>query len=169
VKYLIWLMRGFHGHPNHPPLTDATIGAYAAGSLMAVIGWFGFYEEKLAWGAFLSIGAGLIFAIPTMITGLFDFVRIPRGTGMRRVANAHWVSMTLSTAIYLLAGGALQRGFDEGEITTLALLFVGVAFIFLFAGGYIGGTIVFQYGMRVVNEPVDKPALKALTPKWPPD
>lgn len=169
MKYLVWLLRGFHGHPHHPPFTDATIGAYTAGSLMTVVGWLGFYEDKMAAGAFLSIGAGIIFAIPTMITGLVDFLRIPAGTGMRRVAHVHWISMTISTAVFLLAGGALQTGFDTGDVTTLALALTGAAFTFLLAGGYVGGTIVFQYGMRVVNEPAEKPALKALMPKWPPD
>jgi uncharacterized membrane protein len=136
---------------------------------MTAVGWFGFYEEKLAWGAFLSIGAGLIFAIPTIITGLADYVRIPRGTGMRRVANLHWVCLILATAFFLIADSALQRGFDDGKITTLALVLTGVAFTFLFAGGYIGSTIVYEYGMRVLNEVPQKPALRALTPKWPPE
>jgi uncharacterized membrane protein len=169
MKYIVWLLRGFRGHPHHPPFTDATIGAYAAGSLMAVVGWFGFYEEKLVWGAFLSITVGLLFAIPTMITGLVDFVRIPSGTGMRRVAHIHWICMTAATAVFILAIGELQKGLDTGRISTLALIVTGVAFVFLTAGGYVGGTIVFQYGMRVVNEPVEKPAMKALIPKWPPD
>ena len=136
---------------------------------MAGVGWFGFYSDKLVWGAFLSIAAGLLFAVPTMITGLVDFVRIPSGTGMRRVAHIHWICMTAATAVFILVAGELSTGFDSGEVTGLALILTGVAFTFLLSGGYVGGTIVFQYGMRVVNEPVEKPALKALTPKWPPD
>lgn len=168
MKLLLGLLRGFRGHPHHPPFTDATIGAFAAGSLMAVAGGLGFYEEKLAWGAFLSTSAGLIFAVPTIITGLADYVRVPRGTGMRRVANLHWVSMSLANAVYLAAAAALQRGFDDGVVTPLAMALSAGAFLFLLAGGYIGGTIVFAYGMRVANDPETTRASKALMPRWPP-
>jgi hypothetical protein len=32
------LVRGFPGKPSHPPLTDASIGAYTAGVAMLVLG-----------------------------------------------------------------------------------------------------------------------------------
>ena len=31
-----YLLRGLPGHPLHPPLTDATIGAYTASTIMAL-------------------------------------------------------------------------------------------------------------------------------------
>jgi len=37
------------------------------------------------------------------------------------------------------------------------------------AGGYLGGTIVFEYGMRIRNAPPETPMGEALKPKWPPD
>ena len=52
------------GKPLHPPLTDASIGAYTAGSFLVFLGWFGVVEEKLAWGGFLAIAAGLVLGGP---------------------------------------------------------------------------------------------------------
>jgi hypothetical protein len=44
-------------------------------------------------------------------------------------------------------------GYDDGEIETLPLL-VGLAGeALLVAGGYLGGTIVFVYGVRVLKRP----------------
>jgi uncharacterized membrane protein len=169
IRLVINLLRGFRGHPSHPPLTDASIGAYTAGSFLVFLGWFGVVEEKLAWGGFLAIAAGLVLAIPTILTGFADYVRIPRGTAKRRTANFHWVVMSCTTATYLVADAMLQTGFDTGQIPGSAALVTLIAFLLLFAGGYIGGTVVFVYGMRVLGEDRDHPTLEALTPKYPPD
>lgn len=169
IRLVINLLRGFRGHPSHPPLTDASVGAYTAGSLLIFAGWFGFMEDKLVWGGFLSIGVGLLLAIPTILTGLADYLRIPRGTAMRRTANFHWLIMSCATAAYLGADVMLQGGLSAGEISSAGALVTLLAFVFLFAGGYIGGTIVFVYGMRVQSEDPSYPTLEALKPKYPPD
>ena len=88
---------------------------------------------------------------------------------MRRTANFHWVVMACATSAYLVADAMLQSGFDSGKIAGSAALMTLVAFMLLFAGGYIGGTIVFVYGLRVLGEDRDHPTLEALKPKYPPD
>jgi len=47
---LIRVIRGFPGKPSHPPLTDASIGAYTAGVAMLVAGAIGFQEAEMAHG-----------------------------------------------------------------------------------------------------------------------
>lgn len=169
IRLVVNLSRGFQGHPSHPPLTDASVGAYTAGSLLIFVGYFGFMEDKLVWGGFLAIAVGLLLAVPTVLTGLADYLRIPRGTPMRRTANFHWLIMSCATATYLVADLVLQRGLDPGKISSAGALVTLGAFIFLFAGGYIGGTIVFVYGMRVQSKDPTYPTLEALKPKYPPD
>lgn len=166
---IVNLLRGFRGHPSHPPLTDASVGAYTAGSVLIFAGWFGFLEDKLIWGGFLAIGVGLLLAVPTALTGLTDYLSIPKGTAMRRTANFHWMTMSCATAAYLVADVLLQGGLDAGSISSIGALATLIAFVFLFAGGYIGGTIVFVYGMRVQSEAPSYPTLEALKPKYPPD
>ena len=39
------LVKGWAGKPSHPPLTDASIGAYTVGVVMLVLGAFGVEEE----------------------------------------------------------------------------------------------------------------------------
>jgi hypothetical protein len=57
----------------HPPLTDASIGAYTFGVAMLVLGALGVEEEQMAHGALLlAIGGGLGLALPTALTGLLD-------------------------------------------------------------------------------------------------
>ena len=43
-----FLLRGLPGHPLHPPLTDATIGAYTFAAAMAVLSRLGVSEHNTA-------------------------------------------------------------------------------------------------------------------------
>ncbi|MGI8427057.1 MAG: DUF2231 domain-containing protein [Actinomycetota bacterium] len=164
------LFRGFGGHPAHPPLTDASIGAYTAGTALVMAGWLGFMTDKfpMVKAGFLAIAVGLIFAVPTVITGFADYFSIPRGNGMRRTANIHWLTMATSTGLFLLGECLLKNTYDTNNVTTAAGLTVLGAFALLTVGGYVGGAIVFEYGMRVRNTPPETPASEALKPKWPP-
>jgi hypothetical protein len=62
---LIGLIKGWPGKPSHPPLTDASIGAYSIGVAMLVLGALGVQEEQMAHGSLLAIGGGLALALPT--------------------------------------------------------------------------------------------------------
>jgi len=61
------LIKGWRGKPSHPPLTDASIGAYTVGSLMLVLGALGLEERQMAHGALLAISGGLLVALPTAL------------------------------------------------------------------------------------------------------
>ena len=45
-----YLWRGFPGHPLHPPLTDATIGAYTAAMALAIADVSGIIDKNGAVG-----------------------------------------------------------------------------------------------------------------------
>lgn len=170
MRTLVALLRGFRGHPSHPPLTDATIGAFTIGTLLAVVAWFGWVaQQKLAVGALLAIVGGLVFSIPTILTGYLDLLRITRGTGMRRMATTHWVAMTLAVALYLVAAALLQEGFDHGRVSGFGVAVAVVALGLLAIGGWLGGSLVFEYGMRVQNQDPLTPFRRTVRPNWPPD
>ena len=54
-------------------------------------------------------------------------------------------------------------GYDHGHVETLGLVFGLGAEALLAAGGFIGGTIVFVYGNRVLKRP-ETPLRDALVP-----
>src|SRR5215217_1803628 len=86
---LSYLVRGTPGHPIHPPFTDATIGAYTAATAFAVLGALGVSEENLAKAFWLALLVGLVATVPTAGTGLVDWLRIERGTPLKRTATSH--------------------------------------------------------------------------------
>ena len=106
-----WLYRGTPGHPLHPPLTDATIGAYTFATIAAVLSKVGIAEQEAAQGWTLALIVGLIVTVPTALTGLADWIRIERGTALFRTATAHMIAMLLATAFFLVSIGA---GYSDG-------------------------------------------------------
>ena len=157
------VIKGLPGKPAHPPLTDASIGAYTVGVAMLVLGALGVEEEQAAHGSLLAIGGGLALALPTALTGLLDWLDIPKGTPARTTATVHLLAMLSATVVFALAFIAQLGGYDDGNVETLALALGIVAEALLTAGGYIGGTIVFVYGVRVLKR-TDVPVADALVP-----
>ena len=160
---MLRLLRGFPGHPTHPPLTDASIGAYTVGVAMLVLGAFGVEKDEMAHGALLAISGGLIFAAPTALTGLLDWLRIPNGTPARTVATVHLVTMVSATVLFAITWLLQRPGYIHENINTRTWIVALIAEALLAAGGYLGGTIVFVYGERVEGRR-DTPVARAIRP-----
>jgi uncharacterized membrane protein len=160
---LIRLLKGWPGKPSHPPLTDASIGAYTVGVALLVLGALGVEEEPMAHGSLLAIGGGLALAAPTAVTGLLDWLDIPSGTPARTTATVHLIAMVTATLLFAVTFVGQLDGYDEGSVETLALVVGLAAEGVLILGGYLGGTIVFVYGVRVLKQP-ETPVPDALIP-----
>jgi uncharacterized membrane protein len=163
MRPLIDLIKGWPGKPSHPPLTDASIGAYTVGVAMLVLGALGVEEEQMAHGALLAIGGGLALALPTALTGLLDWLDIPKGTPIRTTATVHLLTMLTTTVVFALTFVAHLDGYDDGHVAALALVLGLGAEALLVAGGFIGGTLVFHYGVRVLGRR-GTPVIDALVP-----
>jgi uncharacterized membrane protein len=163
-----YLVRGTPGHPVHPPLTDATIGTYTFATVAAVLSKLGIAEEGAAKGWALALVVGLVLTVPTSLTGLIDWLRIERETPLKRTATSHLIAMVSATVFFLVAAlGGYADGMD-GVVGSGSLILTLIAFGLLTLGGWLGGAIVFHYGMRVLNL-VEEPAHRAASPIPPPE
>jgi uncharacterized membrane protein len=157
------VLKGSPGKPLHPPLTDASIGAYTLGVAALIAGAVGLQPPQMAHAALIAISFGLLLAAPTAITGLLDWFDIPRDTPAYTTATIHLVVMVATTVLFLLTWLAQRPGYNEEEVRTLALVLGVVAQTGLIAGGNIGGANVFVYGIRVLKRP-ETPVARALNP-----
>ena len=163
MSRLIDLVRGWPGKPSHPPLTDASIGAYTAGVVMLVAGALGLEERQMAHGALIAISVGLLLAVPTAVTGLLDWLQLDAGTPRRTVATLHLLTMVAATLVFAGARLAQRPGYLDGRIETLGLWLGVGAELLLTLGGYLGGALVFAYGVRVLGKP-EAPIRDAVIP-----
>ena len=157
------LFRGLPGHRLHPPLTDATIGAYTFAAIMAVLSRLGVSEHNTATGWWLALVTGLAITIPTAITGFADWLTISSDTPLWRTATLHLSAMLAATVVFAITAGAGHADYVDGSIGGGALVLTLVGFAVLTLGGWLGGAIVFTHGMRVL-ELVEEPTSRAISP-----
>src|SRR5918992_4795441 len=105
----------------------------------------------MAHGALLAISVGLILAAPTALTGVLDWLDIPRGTPARTVATIHLGLMVAATVLFALTWLAQLDGYKDDEVRGLALALGLAAFAVLALGGNIGGGHVVVFGGPVVK------------------
>ncbi len=137
-KFVRDLLSGTNlGHPLHPSLTDAAIGAWLSAGLLDVAG--GSDAEP---AADLLTAAGVAAAVPTALSGFNDWADTIGPE--RRVGLVHAGLNTVALALY--AGSLVARaGGNRRKVK--ALRFAG--FAVMGAGAYLGGHLSFVKGVNV--------------------
>jgi uncharacterized membrane protein len=162
------LWRGLPGHPIHPPLTDVTIGAYTFAVVAATADVLEVSTHAATHAWWLALVFGLLSTLVTATTGFVDWLRIQSGTPLWRTATAHLIAMLLASGVFLAAVVAGKGSFDAGNVETGPYVLTLAGYVLMAVGGWLGGSIVFVHGMRVLNL-VDEPALKAAAPVATPE
>ena len=68
-----------------------------------------------------------------------------------------------ATAAFLVAASVGHDGYADGQVNGGGLIFTLIGWGILTLGSWLGGSIVFVHGTRVLNL-VEEPALRAATP-----
>ena len=160
---LSYLIRGLPGHPLHPPLTDITIGAYTTATVAGFASIIGVAEKGAASAWWLALVIGLIFTVPTALTGLAEWLTIESGTELKRTATAHLIAMVTATVFFLIAALIGHKGYTHAAVHAGPYILTLIGFAVMTLGGWLGGAIVFVHGMRVLNL-VTEPATRAASP-----
>jgi uncharacterized membrane protein len=159
---LSYLIKGFPGHPLHPPLTDATIGAYTAATAFGVLAYAGVSEQNLTTAWWLGLLAGLAVTVLTALTGLVDWLGITWRSPLWWTATWHMLSMLTATGLFALAAVFGHDRYVSGHMGGATFIATLLGFAVMTLGGWLGGTVVFVHGMRVLNlveEPPERAAL----------
>jgi uncharacterized membrane protein len=160
---LSYLWRGLPGHPIHPPLTDATIGAYTFATVAGLAEVTGITQNSGAYGWWIALVFGLIVTVPTALTGLLDWLSIERGTELWKTATFHLIAMVSATVFFALAAIFGHAQYKHGDVSGGAYTLTVIGFLLMTLGGWLGGAIVYVHGMRVLNL-VREPAGRAVSP-----
>jgi len=158
-----YLWQGPPGHPTHPPLTDATIGAYTFAFVASILSKAGVADQAAAKAWWLALVVALCSSVLTVLTGLLDWLKISRGTPLFRTATTHLLVMVTATVLFLLAAVFGHKCYVAGDLSSGPFVLTILGWIALTVGGWLGGTITFVHGMRVLNL-VDEPAGRASSP-----
>ena len=122
------------GHPLHPVLTDAAVGAWFTGAVLDLIG-----EER---GADAALNLGIVCALPTAASGVADWS--DQNDQPRRMGLVHAMANGSALALFIwssLARRAGNRALGIGLSTTATALAT--------AGAYLGGELVYTMGTQI--------------------
>ncbi|QGN57396.1 DUF2231 domain-containing protein [Nostocoides sp. HKS02] len=116
------------GHAVHPAMTDVPIGLWSSSLLLDVLGR---EEDRPASRRLLA--AGLLTAVPTVLTGLAEW----RGTAKpeTRIASAHAALNVVAVALY--AGSLATRRRAHGRSVALSFAATSVATVAGLLGGHL--------------------------------
>jgi uncharacterized membrane protein len=148
---LSYLWHGLPGHPVHPPLTDATIGIYTFATIAGFIEVVGLTDRNGAIGWWLGLIIGLCATVPTALTGLADWLTITWRSELWWTATYHLLSMVTATVFFGLAAIFGYDAYTAANVSTGAYVLTLIGFGFLTLGGWLGGAVVYVYGMRVLG------------------
>ena len=123
----------------------------------------GISDNAATHGWWLALLAGLITTVVTALTGLLDWLTIEWGTELWKTATAHMIAMVSATVFFGLAAIFGHDNFKDGNVTTGPFLLTAIGFVLLTAGGWLGGSVVYVHGLRVLNL-VREPADRAVSP-----
>ena len=165
---LSYLVKGLPGHPLHPPLTDATIGAYTVAAVLAFFSKIGVSSHATATGWWLALLVALVISGLTAVTGFIDWLGIEWWTPLWKTATLHMLTMLSATGVFLGAALWGHEGYTHAAVHSGPFILTLVGFGLLTIGGWLGGAIVFVHGMRVLSL-VDEPAARAVTPVATPE
>jgi uncharacterized membrane protein len=121
------LRSGLIGHALHPLLTDLPLGFWTSATLLDLRG-----RQADREAAKRLVGAGLLAAAPTALTGLAEWART--GSREQRVGALHGALNAVASTLYVVSYVARSRR-RHGLGTATALLGAAVTG----ASGYLGG------------------------------
>lgn len=122
------------GHPAHPALVAVPLGCWSSGVIAGLAG------ERRA--ARLLTGAGVLAAVPTMATGLSDWVDTDGAE--QRVGLVHMAANSVAVTLFALSWRGRARGSDTAAtVLSVAGLSAGAL------GGWLGGHLAYGLGVGV--------------------
>jgi uncharacterized membrane protein len=141
------------GHPIHPMLIPFPIALWVFSLVADIVSLLRTDPSKAAgwsWMAFWTLLAGCLGAVVAAVFGIIDWLSI-KDHEVKKVANWHARFNVLALLLFA-ASWYLRRGVDftnpnGGLKMPIALSVVGVIVVTI--SGWLGGELVFKYGVAV--------------------
>jgi uncharacterized membrane protein len=162
-------LAGPYGHPIHPLLVTIPIGtwfasiAFDVGSLATNA-----YGPILYRGSMVLIAIGIAVALVAAAFGLIDLLQISSRSHVFRIALAHgFINVSVVTTFAIdLALRLIHRDLPRVPISLLVLSVS--AYLLVIVSATLGGTLVYRYGVRVVDERAQAEGFESVHDPIPP-
>jgi len=135
------------GHPIHPMLIPFPLALWATSFGVDVLFYFLRRPGLLVIAKFM-IAAGCLGAIAAAIPGIIDWLAIPSGE-VKRVANWHARLNVVALVVFAISLFLRMGNYSHlvGRRLTIPFLLSLVGVILISISGWLGGELVFRYGI----------------------
>lgn len=134
-------------HPIHPMLVHFPLATWFFATIADIASLF--TNEQTGWVAGVLLVTGTITALPAMMTGLLELGKIDQQSPAMKVANQHMILIMVSWSFYAVS---LFFRLDDTQLAQpglAALAFSILGFISLCSAGWLGGKLVYEYGVGI--------------------
>lgn len=155
---------GSYGHPIHPALVGVPIGAWVASLVFDLASRFTVDTEVFVRGAMWLIALGILGGLIAAVFGLIDLVRLPRGTPAFRTGLLHAALNAILLALYATSFALRWAQFTAPKVPGALIALNVASLVLLVVTGWLGGTMVYRYGLRVVDEATQAEGFEKASP-----
>ncbi|MFQ4139793.1 DUF2231 domain-containing protein [Nodosilinea sp. PGN35] len=136
------------GHPIHPIIVIFPI-AFLSGAAGTDLGYLLTQDFFWARAGVWLLGLGVLAGIAAGVTGMFDFIKIPR-VRQRRAGWAH-MSLNIGALVLSIVNLGLRLGNPAGAIVPLGLVLSCTVAVLLLVSGWFGGELTFRHKVGIVG------------------
>ena len=138
----------------HPTLVHFPIACWVLSQLTdlaALVGIKMLFFDLECWAvSALLIWAGVIFALPAMVVGIYDFILLPDEDKLMQAFYKHISFVGMAWVLYLASGYTrLTDNLLLAPPLLLPALISGVGLLCLCIGGWYGGQMVYKYHLGI--------------------
>lgn len=139
------------GHPLHPALVHFPLALWFFAVFCDLTGWW--RDNPFWWQmGYWCLTFGVAAALPAIVTGFLDYLTLPPTSAGFNPATAHMMVMLSATTAF---GASWMVRTQAGvavapSVAALTLALTGAAL--LAVGGWLGGTLVYRYGIGRIDE-----------------
>jgi uncharacterized membrane protein len=146
------------GHPLHALLVHVPTAVWPAAMIMDLLALAGVSPEALAATSYYAILFGLVVAVLAVPAGLADWIDIKPTNPARKLGLYH-MGLNLTIAVLWALSLAWRASLPEGSAVPVpvgAVVLGMLANALLLVSGYLGGRMVYAYGISVARAPQAK-------------
>ena len=140
------------GHPIHPMLIPFPLALWATSFVVDILFYFLRHPTLLVVAKFM-IAAGCLGAIAAAIPGIIDWLSIKNGD-VKKAANWHARLNISALVVFAISLFLRMNSYSElvGRKLTIPFLLSLVGVILITISGWLGGELVFRYGVGQTQE-----------------
>ncbi len=139
-------------HPLHPPLVHVPAALWPAALVFDILSRIGEGDNVFVQLSFFSILLGLLVALVAIPTGYADWTGIRRDKPAWKIGLYH---MGLNAVVWILSAINLifrLEIYQTAQAVPFGLLWLsGLAVFLLLISGYLGGRMIYAYGINVAR------------------